>query len=168
MTMVDAAWLDQAARRLRPRHDLAAIAAALAAGLLGTSLTLRLGQTLGSALAVGLGAALLVVFSLVTRRRAEITAAALARHLNRTMPALEESAELLLEAPDSLPRLARLQRQRVLGSLGNEVSPPALPSGVYRGPARAAGWMAAGAVLLLAVPAAGTDAEGFRITGDDP
>jgi hypothetical protein len=168
MTTVDAAWLGRAARRLRRRHDLAVIAAALAAALLATTITFRLGQLPGSALAVGLGTALLVAFSLVTRRRVEITATALARHLNRTMPALEESAELLLETPDSLPRLARLQRQRVEGYLAALAPPPGLPSGVYRGPARAAAWMTAGAALLLAVPAAGTDAEGFRPAGDDP
>jgi hypothetical protein len=168
MTTVDAAWLGRAAHRLRRRHDLAVIAAALAAGLLGTTLTLRLGQAPGSALAVGLGTTLLVVFSLFTRHRAEITATALARHLNRTVPALEESAELLLDAPDSLRPLARLQRQRVVGVLASEASPPLLPAGVYRGPARAAAWMTAAAVLLLAVPAAGTDPEGFRTTGNDP
>lgn len=166
MTPVDAAWLGQAARRLRRRHDLAVFAAALAAGLLGTTLTVRLGQTMGAALAVGVGAALLVVLSLFTRHRAEITAAALARHLNRTMPALEESAELLLEASDTLPRLAQLQRQRVVGYLGTGASAPGLPTGVYRGPAKAAAWMTAGAVLLLAVPAAGRDAEGFRTNKD--
>lgn len=168
MTTVDAAWLGRSTRRLRRRHDLAVVAAALAAGLLGTTLTLRLGQALGPALAVGLGVVLLVSFSLFTRHRAEITATALARHLNRTMPALEESAELLLETPDTLPRLAQLQRQRVLDFLETDALPPRLPTGVYRGPARAAAWMTAGAVLLLAVPAAGTDAEGLRITGADP
>lgn len=168
MTPVDAAWLGQATRRLRRRHDLAVFAAGLAAGLLGTTLTVRLGQTMGAALAVGLAAALLVVFSLFTRHRAQISTPALARHLNRTMPAVEESAELLLVTPDSLPPLAQLQRQRVVGVLASEASPPLLPTGVYRGPARAAAWMTAGAVLLLAVPAAGTDEEAFPATGGDP
>lgn len=167
MTPVDAAWLASAARRLRWRHDLAVVAASLAAALLVGAIAIRLGQPVGAALAAGLGIGLLVGFSALPRHRATITPLALARHLNRTAPATEESAELLLAAPDSLPRLAQLQQRRVADRLRALEAAPTLPAGVYRGPLRAALWLTAGAALVMAVPAVGTDSDRIAPDGGD-
>lgn len=47
------------------------------------------------------------------------TAHTVAQHLNRQYPQLEESAELLLAHPDTLPLLQRLQRERIAARLSD-------------------------------------------------
>lgn len=168
MTAIDATWLDEAARRLRRRHAVAVVAAGVAATVLAAAITLRVGQSVGAALGVGLGIGLLTAFIAFPRHRRDITPLALAKHLNRTVPDAEESAELLLAAPGSLPHLARLQQRRVAGRLGSLDAPPALPGGVYRGTLRAALGMTAAAALLIAVPAVGKDVDQFSPNGEDP
>ncbi|MFN2315583.1 MAG: DUF4175 family protein, partial [Gemmatimonadales bacterium] len=167
MTPIDATWLANAARRLRWRHDLAVVAASLAAAFLTGAIALRLGQSVGAALAAGLGIGLLVGFIALPRHRAAITHLALARHINRTAPAAEESAELLLASTDSLPRLAQLQQRRVADKLRALEAAPPLPGGVYYGTLRAALWMTAGAALVIAVPAAGNDTDRFAPNDED-
>lgn len=165
MTQVETAWFDRGVRRLRRRHVLAVIAAAGAAGLLLASAVWRLGARPATALALALAGALLTGFSLFPWGRSVISREALARHLNRTRPDLEESAHLLLVAADRLAPLAHLQRQRVAARLSGPEAFPPLPHGVYRGPLR---W-SLGAALLAAViamlPAGATGSTAVRSGG---
>ena len=81
-------------------------------------------------------------------RRPTIDARLLARHLNRTLPAVEESADLLTLELDELSPLERLQRTRVETRLGRLTELPALPARALK----TAAWYGA-AALLIAVPA---------------
>ena len=71
------------------------------------------------------------------RRRHRIDAGAVARHLNRVVPAVEESADLVLLEPEPLPPLWLLQRQRAArGVLGLEPVPPLPDRTSWRGPSK--------------------------------
>jgi hypothetical protein len=74
----------------------------------------------------GFVAGLGVGVALVLRRR-RVDARVIARHLNRVVPALEESADLLLLPEAGLSPLERLQRTRVERTLSGLVELPPLP-----------------------------------------
>jgi len=167
VTPLDAAWFESAARRLKRRHSVAVFLAGLTAGFLSAAVILKSGQSLAVALAVALAVGLLVAFIVFPRHRRLITAAAMARHVNRTTPDAEESAELLLSPPEALLGLARLQRRRVAERLGGLADAPALPAGVYRGLLRAAALMALAAVFVLILPVPGGATGIFEIPSDD-
>lgn len=152
MTPVDRRWFVAAARRLRRRHAGAVtlLGAAAAAAATGAA-HLAIG-TWPSALAVGLGAGLLVGFASLQPRRRQITPLALARHLNRTAPAFEESAELLLADPTEVAGLAALQQRRIAARLATQATPPALPTAVYRHPLAAAAVLGLLALVLILLP----------------
>jgi len=79
----------------------------------------------------GAVAGLSVGVALVVRRR-RVDALAIARHLNRVVPALEESAELLLIPEAGLSPLERLQRTRVERTLRGLAQLPSLPKRALR------------------------------------
>lgn len=160
---IDREWLETAACRLRRRHDLAVGAVGLAVGLAVTGIALRAGTTIGSASGIAAAVAVFLVIVLIPRRH-KLTALALARHLDRMSPATEESAELLLAEPGSLPRLARLQQRRVQEALAAG-DPPALPVGPFRGLLRVAAATGLMAAILLALP---TVQAAPHIAGDAP
>lgn len=68
----------------------------------------------------------------LARRRRRVDALAIARHLNRVVPALEESADLLLVPEAGLTPLERLQRTRVERTLARLVELPSLPQRALR------------------------------------
>ena len=74
---------------------------------------------------LGVGVALLL-------RRRRVDALVIARHLNRVVPALEESADLLLLPEIGLSPLERLQRTRVERTLTGLVELPRLPQRTLR------------------------------------
>jgi len=71
----------------------------------------------------GLGVSVVLVL-----RRRRVDALAIARHLNRVVPALDESADLLLLPEARLSPLERLQRIRVERTLSGLVELPPLPT----------------------------------------
>ncbi|MGH7614907.1 MAG: hypothetical protein ACREMW_12810 [Gemmatimonadales bacterium] len=79
----------------------------------------------------GLIAGLSVGVAFMLRRR-RVDAMAIARHLNRVVPALEESADLLLLPEAGLSPLERLQRTRVERTLSRLVELPSLPQRAFR------------------------------------
>lgn len=168
MTPVDADWLARAARRLRLRYDLAVMAASVASALLAGAMAFRFGLPAAPAAVVGVGVGVLVCAFTLPRRRSSITPAAVARHLNRTTPAAEESAELLLSPADLLPTVAQWQRRRVAAGLRPLNAAPPIPGAVYRAPLMAALWMTVGAILVMAVPALGNDPDPFVPGVGDP
>ncbi len=156
--MAGAARLTRAASRYRVRRGFAAGALALGSGALAASIATRAGVQSGAALIAG-GIVVLGVaaWHLWRERRRRVTANLVARHLDRTVPALEDSAELLLSPPETLTFVGRLERRRVESAIGGIGSLPPLPD-------RRARWMsmsglaaaALGLGLLLAPRSAAT------------
>src|SRR5690606_16713604 len=138
------------ARRWRRRRLLAAVLTALAWALplAATALLLPLplaARWLLAALSGGSAAALVL-----RRALRPVPELAVAAHLDRRVPALGESSELLLAATP-LPPLAALQRQRVeraLAALGEPELARLLPARALR---RAAVRLLAGAAAAVAV-----------------
>lgn len=161
MTPLDLAWLEAGARRLRWRLLLATTALGVAVGLVTLAATLWLTGRLPSALAAGLGLGLLAWFAAPMRPRGAITARALARHLNRTTPELEESAELLLGDANAMSGLALLQRRRLDEQMRAMTVAPSLPDAGQRLALRVAAGLGLVAAVLLLLPR-GTSAEGPR------
>ena len=95
---------------------------------------------------VGLGGALL--------RRPRLDARLVARHLDRTLASLEESAELALADDVRLTPLERLQRRRVLDRL-DHVPEPTLPHRPVRRALRATATLVGAAATIALWPAAG-------------
>ena len=116
--------LERLARRWRRRWTVVALLAAGASGSFVAAITRALWH--GAGLAPGTVAALVVGLTLL-RRRGGVNARTVARHLNRTIPALEESAELLLVPETALAPLERLQRRRLEQRLAALAAPPRLP-----------------------------------------
>lgn len=135
--------LERLARRWRRRWFLGAALASGATGLFGAVLASRAGlrSPLGAGLAAGLALALIL-----WRRYRPVDALVIARHLNRTVPTVEESADLLLQPAAALPAVQQLQRARVERVLNNMIPEPTLPSRLLR---LAAGY--AGVALLISV-----------------
>ncbi len=133
--------LERMARRTRQRWAAVALFVGGASGVfvgVATRPVLHgMGAVPGVLVALGVGYALV-------RRWGRVDASAVARHLNRTVPALEESVDLLLVPAEALSSLERLQRERIERKLGALETPPRLPTrGLYLGCAYAV------AVLLL-------------------
>jgi hypothetical protein len=152
--------LELLVRRWQRRWALAvglvtAAAAALTAALATRVLHL---EPLAPALVIG---GLVVVIAV--RRRRPVDARTLARHLNRTLPAVEESADLLALPEADLSPLERLQRARVEARLARLAEPPKLPT---RGLAVAAMW--AGAAMLAAVAVLAWHPAVARATRENP
>ena len=105
---------------------------ALQVGIAGGATTLLVAAAAsrtfrGSPLALGLAAGIALGFVALLRRR-RVDALVVARHLNRTVPALEESADLLVRAPEGLSPVLRMQRTRVERALGDLSPDPRLPT----------------------------------------
>jgi hypothetical protein len=162
---VTAADLAALARRWNRLAAAGALVAAAALGLLAGVAALRPGGLAPArALMLGAGAAALA-FAAARRRRAPVPPDAIARHLDRTVPALEDSTELLLIDEAALAPLARLQRRRVLATL-DLLPVPALPHRPLRRALRvAAGLLAAAAALALWPAGAGPAARGLATAG---
>lgn len=143
--------LDRLVRRWRRgwllRVAIASGATALLAGA-AASRTLR-----GSPLALGLAAGMVLgIVALLRRRR--VDALVVARHLNRTVQALEESADLLVRPPEALSAVERMQRTRVeraMGDLSPEARLPARGLQLVVGYAAAA-LLASLGLLTIAAP----------------
>lgn len=140
--------LERWARGRRRRWTVVAALSAGATGLLAGVATRPWLHSL--AVLPGLVAAVGLWF-VVRRRRRRVTALAVARHLNRTVPALEESADLLLAADETLGPLERLQQERVRRRLEALIAPPRLPQrALYLGGAYAATVLLVSAGVLYA------------------
>lgn len=153
-----ASLIDALARRWRRRTRLALAFRVLAAGLPVCALLAVFASVpwhlLGLAL-VAVTAAILVVHGL----RPESCARELVRHLDRAVPELQESSELLLASRERLNLLERLQHRRLLEAVRHLDAPTLLP---WRGVRAAARWLtvsaAASAALWLWTPVPSSDA----------
>ena len=107
------------------------------------------GWSVGGQVLVGMG--LLgggIGLSLVWLRRKGIDAHLMAAHLDRTTPALEESAALLLRPADDLRLVERMQQQRALDAFSHLLEPPRVPG---KGLRLAGAFLGFSLVLSLAV-----------------
>ena len=102
------------------------------------------------ALALSLGVAIGACLWLM--RGGSIGPTQVARHLDRSAPSLEESAELILADPERLAPLERLQQARIAERI-ERLPPVRLPLTPLRRGATIAGAIAAIALLSLLVPA---------------
>lgn len=93
-------------RHYRLRRILFAAGAAALAAACGVRFSPAAAAVAGVAVAAG-------VWLFLRRREPKITAAAIAVHLNRSCPTLEESATLWLRAPTTFSLVERLQHQRL-------------------------------------------------------
>jgi hypothetical protein len=131
-----------------------ALAAAAAAGITAGVAAARIGG-LGPMTGAGVAAiAGLIVLGAALLRRTRLDARLVARHLDRTIPDVEESAELALADETRLSPLERLQRHRVLERL-ERVPEPALPHRPLRRALRVAAALLAAAATIALWPAAG-------------
>ncbi len=136
--------LEQLVRRWYQRWTLAVGVAAIATAALAAVLAARVFDLQLVLPALAAAAGVLVV---ARWRQPRVDTAVLARHLNRTLPAAEESADLLALPLDELSPLERLQRARVEARLGRLTELPALPARALR----AAAWYGAAAALIAAL-----------------
>ncbi|MCL4867227.1 MAG: hypothetical protein KJZ47_15140, partial [Gemmatimonadales bacterium] len=108
-----AAWIEAQSAALRRWRRLAVVTLALAAAAAVAALILRMGGGLPRALAGALAAGLLAgLGSVYQLQRRLLGAREVAEHLNRTVPAIEESALLRLADQRGLSQVERLQRHR--------------------------------------------------------
>jgi hypothetical protein len=133
--------LELLVRRWHRRWTLAVGVVAVATAALGAVLAARVSDLQPLLPALVAAAAVLLV---ARWRRPRVDVAALARHLNRTLPAVEESADLLALPPAALSPLERLQRARVEARLGRLTELPALPARALT----MAAWYGAAASLI--------------------
>lgn len=149
----DAIRLTRIADAWRRRVQLASLAVVAACGWGTGAVAWRAG---GAAAALVAGAAAMAFAAWRLRARlsgAGISATAIARHLDRVEPALQDSTELLLADAAALGPLERLQRERVRQAF-SRLTDAALPTASLR---RTLGVAAAGLLLgaaALLVPAA--------------
>ena len=139
--------LDRLIARWRRRWALSVALTSLATGLLAAVVASRV---LGATPTLGIAAGAALVLVLVLRRR-RVDRLAMARHLNRTVPELEESADLLLRSVDTLSPIEQMQRARLERTLEGLAPDPALPN---RGLRLAAGFASVallGSLGLLAI-----------------
>ena len=142
------------AARWNRRWLAGAFAASGAAGAAAGAAAVRFGGFTPAA-AVTIGAAAgLIALGLALARRPRLDALLVARHLDRTLAALEESAELALADEARLSPLARLQRRRVLDRL-DQSPEPRLPHRPFRRALRATAALLAAAATIALWPAAG-------------
>ncbi len=155
---------EHVARGYRARRTGAAVllVAGIAAGAAGIARAVPAAAPRWSLVAIAIAAALLVAVRALRRAPGPVT---IARHLDRTEPALEESTELLLAEPSGLAIADRLERERAARALA--ARPPSLrhlPDRTARGMAAAG---AAG--IAVALVAAGAVARGpARAESDVP
>ncbi|MEO8227534.1 MAG: hypothetical protein ABI637_08885, partial [Gemmatimonadota bacterium] len=148
----DGATLDRLAAAYRRRRLWSMLALAMASGLL-VAAVYRTAGTGRTAVAAGLVTALVSIGAAVLlARRNPVTGLTVARHFNRTIPAVEESADLLLVHPDDLPLLDALERRRVASVLSRD-PPPALPDRRARELLAVAGALTVLAIVIAVAPA---------------
>jgi hypothetical protein len=137
--------------RTRLSWGVAGLAIALAAlVLVALSRYAALGLKAAGTVAVGAGLAILGVgLSLIRRRYSDL--GVVARHLDRVVPGIEESAELLLAAETSLDIVQRLQVERAKRAVAQAGEPP-LPWGTSRRLWAVAGTVAGLALVLAVLP----------------
>jgi hypothetical protein len=136
--------LEQLVQRWHWRWTMAALVAAVATAVLAAVIALRLFDL--PPVLPALSAAALVL-GVARWRRPHVDTRVLARHLNRTIPAVEESADLLALPLEQLSPLERLQRTRVEARLGRLTELPRLPVRALK----AAAWYGAAALLVAAL-----------------
>lgn len=163
--------LTSLARRYRTERSLSLILLGLAAGILAAGLAHWSGTSdqvrwILLATATGVG----VIVAWWRDRNDRVTAIAVARHLDRRLPELEESAALLLDLPDQSP-LDELQRRRVLARWDPRRARESLPHNGLRQalviglPMIAAGlWLARGTVPMHGSRSAWSSGGEQRIT----
>lgn len=148
-----AAWIEAQSAALRRWRRLAVVTLALAAAAAVAVLILRMGGGLPRALAGALAAGLLAgLGSVYQLQRRLLGAREVAEHLNRTVPAIEESALLLLADQRGLSLVERLQRQRIEHRLADLDPPTQLPDGRRRFLLRSAAGCALAALALAIAP----------------
>ena len=133
--------LDRLVRRWQLRWVLAVGVVAVATAALAAVLAARVFDLPPVLPALTAAVGILVI---ARWRQPHVDTAVLARHLNRTLPAAEESADLLALPLDELSPLERLQRARVEARLGRLTELPALPARALK----AAAWYGAAAALI--------------------
>ena len=159
--MTGSELLQHLAAAYRRRRLIAEALLAVGAGLLGAGIARAAGGGAAAAVAAALGIAGGVAAAAAWwNRRHRAGALEVARHLNRTLPAVEESAELILADAVALPLLPRLERARVDRAIAAATPLPVPPDRAARHALLAGGAAAlAGAALLLfassAAPTAG-------------
>jgi hypothetical protein len=139
--------LDRLIARWRRRWTLSVALTGVATGLL-TAVVAR--RVLGATPTLGIAAGAALALVLVLRRK-RVDRLAMARHLNRTVPALEESADLLLRSADTLSPIQQMQRARLERTLGGLAPDPALPDRGLRLSAGFASVALLGSLGLLAI-----------------
>jgi len=142
-------WL---AARWNRRWLLTALGLAAAAVLATTVAATRLaGLPIGPGAAAGLALGAVALLT-VHRRRPHVDARSVARHLDRTVPDLVDSTELVLADGAALSGLERLQRERVRQTL-DAISEPPLPHTAGRHLTLGAAALVAATVVLALMPA---------------
>ncbi|NUO81717.1 hypothetical protein HUU05_16730 [candidate division KSB1 bacterium] len=121
-------WLHDLTRRWRMRMQvsiaLKSLSVAFVAGVVAQNL---FAGCFAYIIVVGFSA--FVLCELILQRRSRLDAHLVARHLNRTVPALEESCEILLKPASShLSLLEELQQERLLRALAQSQHEVRLPS----------------------------------------
>lgn len=117
-----------------------------------------LGARVGLAPIVGAGVAgtLAAIWAARSLRARPITMRTVAEHADRTVPALQESATLLLADDATMPFIARVQRARVADALLASEQIPRLPHASARLAAQAAAIALVCAVALVLLPTRST------------
>lgn len=129
----------------------AAVAAAATGAVTGVAV-LRLGGLAPTAAAAVAAVTALTSVAVLLRYGPRLDARGVARHLDRTVPAVEDSALLALAEPASLAPLEQLQRRRVLDRL-SQTPAPHLPHRPWQRALRvAAALLCAAAALALWPP----------------
>ena len=154
--MTERTLLHQMALAYRRRRLAAGAMLATGAGVLAAGAAHAAGAATGLPAVgwiaiVATGAAVAATVAAWWFSRRTIGAVEVARHLDRTFPTVEESAELLLEDVAALPLVARLERTRVERAL-DRAAPLATPRDgtARRGMIGGGAAAVAGALLLLA------------------
>lgn len=108
--------LTELARSWRRRRRIAGTTFVLGVGGIVVAAAWRAGAPMAPAFAFGVAAA--IAAGIAARRLFRRTdLATVARHVDRVLPQAEESAELLLSEPSTIPLFDRLQRKRVEAAL---------------------------------------------------
>jgi len=143
--------LSALAARWNRRWALAALGLAAAAALAATvTMTRWAGLPIGLDVITGLALGGLALLT-VRRRRPLVDARTIARHLDRTVPDLGDSTELVLADAVALSGLERLQRERV-GRVLDSLAEPPLPHPAGRRLARGAAVLVIAAAALALLP----------------
>jgi hypothetical protein len=106
-----------------------------------------------------------VSFVILAERRFPISVALVARHLDRRLPELEESATLLLAEPEQLSVLQRIQRSRALRHWDGSRARSVLPHRAFRTAAAIGLGLAALGLVLFTTPRITPAGGGARVRG---